>query len=242
MFYFDSDGNLVQLDDIIAKHAIQEPLVSTDVVSDKEHENTENEPTTEEPPIEEIPVITEPDPLNILGLPAYTIRLKYRSGYTPSARKGNIVCVSEEDNVWDLTYQNSNWSQLLYHDLVSSSVSPLLEVLGANTTGVTDMSYLFCGNNKLTRIQIFDTRSVTNMNRFCMSCRSLLSIPLFPTENVTDCSYAFYSCYSVQTGATALYQQMSTQAKVPTTTTACFLDCGDNEGCGWNTMAGVQFD
>lgn len=54
-----------------------------------------------------------PDPYNPLGLPPYTIRLKYKQGVTPTFSKGTGTLVDAEQNIWDLTYENSDWSSLL---------------------------------------------------------------------------------------------------------------------------------
>ena len=78
-----------------------------------------------------------PDPYNPLGLPPYTIRLKFRDGVTPSFYFGTGVQVSSSPNVWDLTNQNTVWTGLC------SGQTDLLEVLGANSASVTDMRYMF---------------------------------------------------------------------------------------------------
>ena len=119
------------------------------------------------------------------SLPPYTIRLKFTEGVTPTFSKGTAVQVSSSPNIWDLTYENTDWNNLLYGQ------TDLLEVIGANTTGVTDMNGLFHG------------------------CRSLTSIPLFNTSNVTAMNVMFYNCYNVQSGALALYRQASSQATIP---------------------------
>lgn len=77
------------------------------------------------------------DPYNPLDLPPYTIRLLYKDGVTPTFSKGTPTQVSASPNIWDLTYENSDWERLL------EGHADLLEVLGANTTGVRDMRYMF---------------------------------------------------------------------------------------------------
>jgi len=99
-----------------------------------------------------------PDPYNPLNLPPFTIRLLYEDGVTPSFSKGTGVQVSSSPNVWDLTYENSDWNRLLSVD------REVLEVLGANTTNVTDMNYLFTNCSSLYSVPLFDTRNVTNMS------------------------------------------------------------------------------
>ena len=130
---------------------------------------------------------------NPLNLPPYTIRLKYKDGVTPLFAKGTGVQVSQNPNIWDLTYENSDWSFLLdsYH-------TNLLEVLGANTTGVTNMNYTFNDCTSLISVQLFDTSSVTSMINMFLNC-SLTTVPLFDTSKVTIMSGMFDNCTSLIT-------------------------------------------
>lgn len=203
---------------------------------------------------------THVDPYNPLNLPPYTIRLKYTDGVTPTFSKGTAVQVSSSPNVWDLTYENSNWSQLLY------THSDLLEILGANSTGVTNMGamfdsctslvsvplfdtssitnmgYMFGGCESLESVPLFDTSSVTNMNSMFGGCESLVSVPLFDTSNVTDISYAFHWCPNVQSGALALYQQASTQSNPPFRHMFTFYSCGSNTTTGAAELSQIPSD
>lgn len=125
------------------------------------------------------------DKLNPLDLPPYTIRLKYKDGITPTFNKGTGVQVSESPNIWDLTYVNNDWSRLLYIH------RDLLEVLGANATGVTNMSWMLSDCDSLTSISLFDTSSVTDMSGMFRYCSLLAFVPLFDTINVTDINNMF---------------------------------------------------
>ena len=131
------------------------------------------------------------DPLNPLDLPANTIRLKYNNGVTPSFSKGTAIQVSQAPNVWDLTYNNTNWTSLL------SDQTDLLEVLGANTTGVTYMRDMFAWCTSLTSVNIFNTSNVTDMYQMFEHCTSLNYIPLFNTNKVTTMRMMFYECTSL---------------------------------------------
>ena len=120
------------------------------------------------------------NPLNPLNLPSYTLRLLYKNGVTPTFDKGIGVQVSQSPNIWDLTYTNLDWTDLLrYH-------SDLLEVIGANATGVTSMQSLFYACDSLTSVSLFDTSKVTNMSWMFQFCSSLTEVPLFDTHNVTN--------------------------------------------------------
>lgn len=134
------------------------------------------------------------DPLN---LPPYTIRIKCNKYYDevlgiwvivePHLYNGGTkTLVDSENNIWDVTKVSSDWSGLLAENW------DLLEVLGANTTGVTNMADMFrnCSSYLLT-VPLFDTRSVTNMKGMFSGCCNLTSVPLFNTINVTDMSWMF---------------------------------------------------
>lgn len=188
--------------------------------------------------------LNSPDQYNPLGLPPFTIRLKFSEGVTPTFNKGTGVQVSSSPNVWDLTYEYQWWTQIL------AGQYDLIEVLGANTTGVTSMNSVFDGCNSLTSVPLFDTSSVKTMYNMFQNCSSLSTIPLFNTKNVTNMgdmfqncsalrfiplfetskvtymSYMFNNCTNVESGALALYQQASTQANPPEYHILTFRDCG----------------
>ena len=66
-----------------------------------------------------------------------------------------------------------------------------------DTSGVTDMSDMFCGCN-LTELDLssFDTSSVTNMSDMFNGCYKLTELDLsnFDTSSVTDMGWMFYNC------------------------------------------------
>ena len=166
------------------------------------------------------------------SLPPFTIRLKYQDGVTPTFSKGTGVQVSSSPNVWDLTYEDSNWRSLLrWH-------TNLLEVIAANNTGVSEMSYMFNSCSSLTSVPLFDTSSVTYMSYMFANCSSLTSVPLFNTSSVTNMNNMFQNCYKVESGSLALYQQASTQATVPSHG-ATFRDCGRDTVTGAAELAQI---
>lgn len=113
-----------------------------------------------------------------LGLPAYTAMLLFTTGVTPVFTQGTAVQVSENPNIWNLTYEYPSWYGLLKNQ------THLLAVLRANTIGVTDMSELFYGCKQLNSVVLFDTSSVRYMNKMFADCEALESVPLFNTSNV----------------------------------------------------------
>lgn len=122
------------------------------------------------------------------GFPAYTLKLLFQDGITPTFRKGTARRISSSPNIYELTYENSDWSNLL------ADQSDLLEVIDANTTGVTNMSNMLRYCSVLQSVPLFDTSSVTDMNWMFSGCQALTTVPLFDTSKVTNMSYMFYNC------------------------------------------------
>lgn len=181
------------------------------------------------------------DPYNPLGLPQFTIRLKFKQGVTPyykySANPTPVLTlVSQEDNIWDLTYLNEDWNSLLYGSPDHSY--DLLEILGANTSSVTNMNNMLCFCFSLTSVSLFDTTNVTSMANLFYNCPGITTIPLFNTSNVTNMNTMFYRCRNVQSGALALYQQASTQTNVPSHSNT-FEECGSDTQTGAAELAQI---
>jgi surface protein len=196
-------------------------------------------------------------------LPPFTIRLKFADNYIPTFSRGTGVQVSTSPNIWDLTYENSNWYSLL------KGQSQIIEVIGGNTTGVTNMSEMFSQNfvgarlttislletsnvtdmgsmfqlcDSLVNIPLLNTSNVTNMAGMFAGCNSLTSIPLFDTSKVTNMNSTFGFCHYVQSGALALYKQASTQANPPTNHVRTFGNCGDLTQTGAAELAQIPDD
>lgn len=124
----------------------------------------------------------------------YTIRLKFTDGVVPEYIKGEWVQISSSPNIWDYTYNYHNWDGLL-----AIYYPELIEVLGANTTGVTSMGAMFKNCSKLTSVPLFDTSLVTNMSNMFYGCEVLSSIPLYDTSNVISMNGTFESCKAITT-------------------------------------------
>lgn len=174
------------------------------------------------------------DPYNPLGLPPNTVRVRTSDGNAPQG--GNydtVTLVSGTNNVYDVYKSGTNFNSLL------STTMNVVEVLGANTTGIIYMSEMFAGCTSLTSVPLFDTSSVTDMSYMFQHCTSLTSIPLFNTSNVTDMSNMFKYCSNVQSGALALYQQASSQTTPPARHSGTFTNCGSNTVTGAAELAQI---
>lgn len=193
------------------------------------------------------PVI-RPD-YNPLNLPPNTVRVRTSDG-NPPIYKGSInyyeraTLVPGTTDVYDVYRSGTS-----LHAMFRTSDN-VIEVLGANiagvtdvnrmfqgcdyltsvalfdTSSVTDMSYMFYKCSSLTNLPLFDTSNVTTMWYMCTECSNLTSVPLLNTSNVTNIQAAFGDCYKVQSGALALYQQASSQANPPIYHIDAFYDCG----------------
>jgi len=135
------------------------------------------------------------DPYNPLNLPPNTIRVRTSDGNAPTKSNGTsygtATLVTGTSDVYDVYKSGTSFDSLL---LYSTNV---VEVLGANTTGITDMTNMFSNCSNLTSIALFDTSSVTRMGSMFNTCSSLTSVPLFDTSKVTNMNSMFVSCSSL---------------------------------------------
>lgn len=113
-----------------------------------------------------------------------------------------------------------------------------------NTSHVTIMGGAFSGCRALESVPLYDTSSVTaffdsNRGGAFYNCSSLKSIPLFNTSSATNVRDMFRGCTNVESGALALYQQMSTQTTPPATHVNAFQNCGRDTVTGAAELAQI---
>lgn len=154
------------------------------------------------------------DPYNPLNLPPNTVRVRTSDGNVPkktswAGKYDTATLVPGTSDVYDVYKSGTNFERLL------RGSTNVIEVLGANTSGITNMEAMF------------------------YACTLLPNVPLFDTSSVTDMMYTFHNCINVQSGALALYQQVSTQAKPPTFHTGTFMECGSNTQTGAAELAQI---
>lgn len=200
----------------------------------------------------------------ITPVPPNTVRVRTNDGNVPVIGQyttyETATLVSGTTDVYDVYKSGTNFKSFLYQ------CTNVIEVLGANTTGITNMWGMFGGCYYLTSVPLFDTSSVTNMHSMFLSCNKLTSVPLFNTSNVTDMggmfngcisltsiplfntskvydmTSTFNSCYKVESGALAIYQQASTQANPPSFHPLCFKNCGRDTVTGATELAQIPSD
>ena len=110
-------------------------------------------------------------------------------------------------------------------------------------SGVTKVNSIFMNCTNLVSANI-DTTGVTDGSQMFSGCSSLKTVPLLNTATMTTVgggtTYGmFYGCTAVESGALALYQQMSTQATPPSITSYCFTDCGSGTVSGAQELAQI---
>jgi surface protein len=197
------------------------------------------------------------------GLPpiaANTIRVRTSDNNVPS--KGintsyeTATLVAGTSDIYDVYKSGTSFEYIL------SNSTNVVEVLGANTSAITNMNYAFESCTSLSSVPLFDTSKVTRMSYMFFNCSSLTTVPLFDTSNLEYMTYmfrqcssltiiplfntsklsnmtgAFQLCRNVQSGALALYQQASSKAHPPSHTDT-FKDCGRDTVTGAAELAQI---
>lgn len=189
------------------------------------------------------------NPYNPLGLDPGVFRIQVTSGTSSWTGAQTATLVPGTSDVYDVLFTEANKTQY--------SKTIVLKVLGANAYGMTNLSGMFQSCSNLEEVAVLDISGVTDISGMFSMCSNLYSIaanmptgnaqnwtstfasdtsltqlPLFDTSSAVNVSAMFGGCTNVESGALALYQQMSTQANPPTTTANCFGSCGVNTETG----------
>lgn len=131
-------------------------------------------------------------------IPEWTVRVKMATanGPVPTKTGATVTRLYADEEIYDVTYADANWNGLLYR---GSSSHPIAEVLGSNTTGVTNMGSLFAGQEALSSVTGLTTGNVTDMSFMFRGCYGLTTVDLFDTSKVTTVSNMFNTCTSLTT-------------------------------------------
>ena len=141
-----------------------------------------------------------------ISLPPYTLRFKFSDAeYDPTissgVTKGSWTKVSgESDNLWDWTYENSNWDDAFYNKF--STLSNQVDILGSgDLSQVTSMQYMFESSPAIHSIKLM--HGAPNMYCFCLqgggNGGGPESIVIAGLERTTNLHQAFYSCSNLTT-------------------------------------------
>jgi len=140
---------------------------------------------------------TPVDPYNPLNLPPNTIRVRTNDGNVPYMVQGTsyetATLVSGTTDVYDVYKSGTSFNNLFNHS------NNIIEVLGANTSNITEMQYMFSICSSLTTIPLFNTSKVTDMKGMFFGCTPLTTVPLFDTSKVTNMADMFHYCSSLTT-------------------------------------------
>jgi surface protein len=139
---------------------------------------------------------TQPSPSN--PIPPNTVRVRTSDGNPPVKDEylttyETATLVPGTTDVYDVYKSGTSFLDLL---MLSTNV---VEVIGANTTGITNMYSMFAACSSLTSVSLFDTSDVIYMDYMFDNCTSLTSVPLFNTSKVTSMLHTFYNCTSLTT-------------------------------------------
>lgn len=107
------------------------------------------------------------------------------------------------------------------------------------TSALVDVEQMFFRADGLTATPYFETSGVVNMKSFFYNSIALKTISLYHTDSVTYVDTAFCRCTAVESGALALYNQMSTQSSVPSSHTNTFQYCGRDTITGAAELAQI---
>lgn len=125
-------------------------------------------------------------------------------------------------------------TEAMFYDCRALKSVPLFDT--SNATTVYDM---FNGCTVLESIPLFDTSNATTGYGFAYGASSLKQIPLINTSKMTNVAYMFSGCFMVESGALALYNQMSTQAIPPSIHGNAFKNCGRDTASGSAEVAQI---
>ena len=137
------------------------------------------------------------DPYNPLGLPPKTFRVRTNDGQPPNGKVHNYAeydtatLVEGTTDIYDVCKSGNDLSRLLRDS------TNLIEVLGANTNGVTSIDSMFLYCSALSSIPLFDTPNVTSFEGTFLGCKSLTSVPSYDTSKVTNMRLTFNDCSSL---------------------------------------------
>lgn len=143
------------------------------------------------------------DPYNPLHLPPYTLRCRFTNGYTPTQGTARVQ-VSSSPNIWDITkdtfsvdFNGVTWGGLFYDFNQYTGCAQLLEVLGANATGVVNMQGVFEDCSSLTSVVTFDASSARNCWGMFEDAASLVNAPDLSLDSCRTVGSMFYRCFSL---------------------------------------------
>jgi hypothetical protein len=131
-----------------------------------------------------------------------------------------------------------NTSSIVSMESMFENCSSLEAIPLFNLSSCSSTAYMFRASG-ITTVPLLVTSTVRSMIYMFAECTNLKAVPLFDTSSAVDVNSMFYGCLNVESGALALYQQMSTQVAPPMSYTDCFKNCGANTTTGAAELAQI---
>lgn len=182
-FWFDKNGHLLQLDDILALR------------------NSQPAPTpapTPEPGPQPTPTPEPPA--------AMTIRFRFSNpDFDPntlgiSEAKGNWEQVKyADDNDWDFHITTNNCYELFAGKLSTSDGTTTEIIENGDLSNITTLNSAFAACPMLTSITLSSLTNLTTIRAMCSGLSNLKSVTLLDTTSLTDAYNAFVSCAALTT-------------------------------------------
>lgn len=120
-----------------------------------------------------------------------------------------------------------------------SGCSSLTYVPKYETKNIHEFNSMFSGCSALEEVPLFNTQSAVDMSSMLSHCVRLKEVPLFNTSTVTNVTDMLNGCLGVESGALALYTQMSTQSTPPQNHSSCFAYCGRDTPNGYLELSQI---
>lgn len=125
------------------------------------------------------------------------VRVKFKPGTSPHIRTSSsssgcdgAYLINETDNIWDVYRNDTSWYGLFIGD------SNLLEVIGCNASGITDI-VVMCGDcSSLTKVNLSGLTNVTSLMQSFRNCYALTDVTISDTS-LTTINGAFKGCTSL---------------------------------------------
>lgn len=105
-------------------------------------------------------------------------------------------------------------------------------------SALVNTNSMFQECNSLTAAPLFDTSHVTNIRYMFKGCSVITALPQYNFSSVEQCAYAFAYTYLVESGALALYNQLSANT-ITDSTSETFKNCGSNTVAGAAELAQI---
>jgi surface protein len=135
-----------------------------------------------------------------------------------------------------------DFSSVTNADYIFSACESLTAIPVLNFASCTTLAQAFRGCNLITSVSLLNTGNVVSFYQAFQNCIALIEVPLLNTSKASQVSSMFSGCTNVESGALALYNQMSSQTTPPAQHSSTFYNCGSNTVTGAAELAQIPSD